>query len=305
LLDVIGHVLSFSLYEGLVFGLIAIGMYLSFIMLKFPDLGVEGGFPMGGALAATLIVSGVDPFLATLAAFGLGLVIGLFTASLNTYLRIPAILCGVITIAVCWSLNLKIMDGANVSLLREVTIFDRAAGFLGLTAGSITVSIIVAAVITIIVFLILNWFMRTEVGLALRVTGANEKMVRSLGSDVEKNILLGLCISNGLCAMAGAVVAQGQGFGDVGMGIGVLLMGLASVILGNALLQPRGVATMLLSAALGAFLYRFFISVALRLGIPPGDLKLMTGVLVVIALAYPYIRKKIRHEWVPPASRLF
>lgn len=304
-MDAVGHVLSFSLYEGLVFGLIAIGMYLSFIMLNFPDLGVEGGFPMGAALAATLIVSGVNPFLATLAAFGIGLVIGLFTASLNTYLRIPAILCGVITIAVCWSLNLKIMDGANVSLLREVTVFDKVAELLGLTPGSIVVSIIVAAVIAVIVFLILNWFMRTELGLALRATGDNEKMVRALGSDVEKNILLGLCIGNGLCAMAGAVVAQGQGFGDVGLGIGVLLMGLASVIIGNALLQPRGVATMLLSALLGAFLYRLFISVALRLGMDPGDLKLITGVLVVIALAYPYIQKKIRHEWVPPASRLF
>jgi len=305
LLDAVGNILSFSFYEGLVFGLIATGMYLSFKMLNFPDLGVEGAFPMGGAVVAILIVKGVDPFLATIAALGAGLLVGLTTASLNTRLRVPALLCGIILIVMCWSINLRIMDGANVSLLREVTIFDKVAGFLGRSSGGIEVAIIVGLVIAAIVFFVLNWFLRTEIGLALRATGDNEKMVRALGSDVEKNIVIGLCIGNGLCALAGAVVAQGQGFGDVGMGIGVLIMGLASVIIGDALIHPRGVASMLLAAFTGAFFYRLFITVALRVGMEPGDLKLITGVLVVIAMAIPYIRKKLRHEWVPPASRLF
>jgi len=305
LLDAIGHVLSFSFYEGLVFGLIATGMYLSFKILNFPDLGVEGAFPMGGAVVATLIVNGVDPFLATIAALGVGLLVGLATASLNTRLRVPALLCGIILIVACWSINLRIMDGANVSLLREVTIFDKVAGFLGRSGGSIEVAIIVGLMIAAIVFFVLNWFLRTEIGLALRATGDNEKMVRSLGSDVEKNIVIGLCIGNGLCGLAGAVVAQGQGFGDVGMGIGVLIMGLASIIIGDALLRPRGVATMLVAAFTGAFFYRLFITVALRMGMEPGDLKLITGVLVIVALAIPFIRMKLRREWVPPASRLF
>jgi len=304
-LDVIGGVVFFSLYEGLVYGLLATAMYLSFRMLNFPDLGVEGSFPFGAALAAVLIVSGVNPFLATLAAAGGGLLVGLITASLNTKLRIPALLCGIIMIVALWSVNLRVMDGANVSLLRVTTMYDIVGDFLGRSSNSIEVAITVALLIACVVFFTLNWFLRTEIGLALRATGDNEKMVRGVGSDTEKNILLGICIGNGLAALAGAVVAQGHGFADVGMGIGVLVMGLAALIIGEALFHPRGVATMLLSGVGGAFLYRLFITIALRLGMEPGDLKLITGVLVVIALSYPYLRKKIRREWVPPASRLF
>ena len=304
MLSTIGNVLSFSFYEGLVFGLVAVGMYLTFRMLNFPDLGVEGSFPLGGAVVATLIVKGVNPFLATPAAAVAGMLVGLTTASLNTKLRIPGLLCGIIMIVVLWSINLRIMDGANVSLLREVTVFDQVAEFLGLSSGSIEVEIIIALVLASMVFLALNWFLRTQIGLALRATGDNEQMVRGLGSDTEMNILMGCCIANGLVALAGAVICQAQAFSDVGMGIGVLIMGLAAVIIGDALFRPRGVASMLLAATGGAFLYRLFITIALRLGLAPGDLKLITGVLVTAALVIPYIRKKLRHEWVPPASRL-
>jgi putative ABC transport system permease protein len=304
MLSTIGNVLSFSFYEGLVFGLVAVGMYLTFRMLNFPDLGVEGSFPLGGAVVATLIVKGVNPFLATPAAAAAGMLVGLTTASLNTKLRIPGLLCGIIMIVVLWSINLRIMDGANVSLLREVTVFDQVAEFLGLSSGSIEVEIIIALVLASMVFLTLNWFLHTQIGLALRATGDNEQMVRGLGSDTEMNILMGCCIANGLVALAGAVICQAQAFSDVGMGIGVLIMGLAAVIIGDALFRPRGVASMLLAATGGAFLYRLFITIALRLGLAPGDLKLITGVLVTAALAIPYIRKKLRHEWVPPASRL-
>ena len=304
MLSTIGNVLSFSFYEGLVFGLVAVGMYLTFRMLNFPDLGVEGSFPLGGAVVAVLIVKGVNPFLATPAAAAAGMLVGLTTASLNTKLRIPGLLCGIIMIVVLWSVNLRIMDGANVSLLREVTVFDQVAEFLGLSSGSIEVEIIIALMLASMVFLALNWFLRTQIGLALRATGDNEQMVRGLGSDTEMNILMGCCIANGLVALAGAVICQAQAFSDVGMGIGVLIMGLAAVIIGDALFRPRGVASMLLAATGGAFLYRLFITIALRLGLAPGDLKLITGVLVTAALAIPYIRKKLRHEWVPPASRL-
>jgi len=303
LLDVAGGVLSFSLYEGLVFGLVATGVYLTFRVLSFPDLSVDGTFPLGGAVAAVLIVGGANPFLATLAAFGSGLGAGLITGLLNTRLRLPALLAGIIMMVALYSVNLRIMGGANVSLLREVTAFDKVSGLLGLSSGSIEISISVALVIAIIVFLILNWFLRTEIGLALRATGDNEQMVRALGSDTNKNILLGCSISNGLVALAGAVVAQGQGFADVGMGIGMIVMGLASVIIGEALIRPRGVARLLLAAIVGAFVYRLFITIALRLGLAPGDLKLITAVLVIVVLAVPYIRKKIRGEWVPPAAR--
>ena len=305
MLTAIGGMLSFSFYEGLLFGLIAVGMYLTFRMLNFPDLGVEGSFPLGGAVVGILIVKGMNPFLATTVAGIAGLLVGLTTATLNTKLRIPALLCGIIMIVALWSINLRIMSGANVSLLREVTIFDQAADLLGLSKGSIEVQIIIALVLAGITFFVLNWFLRTQIGLALRATGDNEQMVRGLGSDTEMNIMVGCCIANGLVALSGAVICQAQGFSDVGMGIGILVMGLAAVIIGDALIRPRGVASMLLAASGGAFLYRLFITIALRLGIAPADLKLITGVLVTAALTIPFIRKKLRHEWIPPASRLF
>jgi putative ABC transport system permease protein len=303
MLDIAGNVLSFSFYEGLVFGLVAIGVYLTLRVLAFPDLTVDGSYTLGGATTAVLIVHGVHPIPATLAAIGAGLGAGTITGVLNTKLRLPALLAGILMMVGLYSINLRIMGGANLSLLRQVTTFDKVADVLGLRHGSIVVSITVAIAIAIAVFFILNWFLRTEIGLALRATGDNEQMVRSLGVDTDKNILMGCAISNGLVGLAGAVVAQGQGFADVGMGIGMIVMGLASVIIGEALFRPRGVARLLLAAIGGAFCYRLFITIALRLGMAPGDLKLITAVLVIIALAVPFIRKKLRHEWIPPAVR--
>ena len=303
MLSIIGAVLSFSFYEGLVFGLVAVGVYLTLRVLAFPDLTVDGSYTLGGATTAVLIVHGVHPFLATLAAIGVGLCAGLITGVLNAKLRLPALLAGILMMVGLYSINLRIMSGANISLLRQVGIFDIVAKFLGLSGGSIVVSIIIALVLAVIVFLILNWFLRTEIGMALRASGDNEQMVRSLGVDTDKNIMLGCSISNGLVALAGAIVAQGQGFADVGMGIGMIVMGLASVIIGEALFRPMGVARMLLAATGGAFVYRLMLTIALRLGMAPGDIKLITAVLVILALAIPFIQKKLRHEWMPPAVR--
>jgi len=302
LLDVVGHLLPFSLYEGLVFGFVAIGVYLTFRVLGFPDLTVDGSFVLGGAVAAVLIANGVNPFLATLAAFGVGLCAGLATSLLNTKLRIPALLAGILMMVALYSINLRVMGGAYVSLLREVTIFDQVSELLGM-GTDIALSLIVAGVLAVIVFFILNWFLRTEIGLALRATGDNEQMVRGFGVDTDKTTILGVSISNGLVAVGGAVVAQGQGFADVGMGIGMIVMGLASVIIGEALFRPKGVARLLLAVLGGTFIYRLVISVALRLGMAPGDLKLITAVLVIIALAVPYLQKKVQREWLPPAAK--
>ncbi len=283
--------------------MVAIGVYLTLRVLAFPDLTVDGSYTLGGATTAVLIVAGVHPFLSTLAAIGVGLCAGLVTGLLNTKLRLPALLAGILMMVGLYSINLRVMSGANVSLLREVTTFDKVAGFLGLSSGSIEVSIIVALVIAVIVFLVLNWFLHTEIGLALRATGDNEQMVRGLGVNTDMTTILGVSVANGLVALAGAVVAQGQGFADVGMGIGMIVMGLASVIIGESLFRPRGVARLLVASIGGAFTYRLFITIALRLGMAPGDLKLITAVLVIIALAIPYIQKKLRHEWMPPAVR--
>jgi len=295
-------VLSFSLYEGLVFGFVAIGVYLTFRVLGFPDLTVDGSFTLGAAVAAVLIVKGVNPSLATLAAFGVGLCAGLATSLLNTKLRIPALLAGILMMVALYSINLRVMGGANVSLLREVTIFTQVSEFLGV-GTRIVRSLIVAGGLVVIVFFILNWFLRTEIGLALRATGDNEQMVRGFGVNTDMTTILGVSISNGLVALGGAVVAQGQGFADVGMGIGMIVMGLAAVIIGEALFRPKGVARLLLAVLGGTFIYRLVISIALRLGIAPGDLKLITAVLVIIALAVPYLQKKVQREWMPPAAR--
>jgi putative ABC transport system permease protein len=302
LLAVVSYVLPFSVYEGLVFGFVALGVYLTFRVLGFPDLTVDGSFALGAAFTAVLIVNGVNPFLATLAALGAGLCAGLATSLLNTKLRIPALLASILVMVGLYSINLRIMGGANVSLLRETTIFSLTSQLLGLETR-IAYQLVVAGVLAVIVFFILNWFLRTEIGLALRATGDNEQMVRGAGVDTDKTTILGVSIANGLVALGGAVVAQGQGFADVGMGIGMIVMGLASVIIGEALFRPKGVARLLLAVLGGTFIYRLVISIALRLGMAPGDLKLITAIIVIIALAVPYLQKKVQREWLPPAAR--
>jgi len=302
-LDVVGNILSVSLYEGLAYGFVAIGVYITFRVLSFPDLTVDGSFPLGGAVAGILIVNGVNPWLATLVALCAGLCAGLGTALLNTRLRINALLAGILMMVALYSINLMIMGRANIPLLREITIFEQVSQFLGIHTGVI-LSMIFMMVLVAIILVVLNWFLRTEIGLALRATGDNEQMVRGLGGDTNMTTIMGVSIANGLVALSGALVAQNQGFSDVGMGIGMIIMGLASVIIGEGIFRPRGVTTVLLAVVGGTFVYRLFLSVALRLGLAPANLKLITALLVIVALTIPYIQKKLRHEWIPPAVRM-
>jgi len=298
----VGHLLGFSLYEGLVYGFLALGVYLTFRVLAFPDLTVDGSFVLGASVVAVLIINGVNPFLATLAAIGAGVCAGLVTSLLNTKLRIPALLASILVMVGLYSVNLRIMGRPNLPLLREVTIFSLASQLPGLESR-LVYQLVVAAVLGAIVFFVLNWFLRTEIGLALRATGDNEQMVRGAGVDTDKTTILGVAIANGLVALSGGVVAQAQGFVDVNMGIGMIIMGLAAVIIGEALFRPKGIVRLLLAALGGAFVYRLVLSIALRAGMPPGDLKLVTAVIVIIALAVPYLQKRIRREWLPPAAR--
>jgi len=302
-LDFFTSLMSISIYEGLVYSFVAIGVYMTFRVLAFPDLTVDGSFPLGGTVAAVLIINGANPWLATVAALGAGICAGLGTSLLNTKLRINALLAGILMMVALYSINLMIMGRSNIPLLREVTIFDHVAQAIGMRAN-ITLSIIVMVVLSIVVLFILNWFLRTEIGLALRATGDNEQMVRGLGADTNMTTMLGVSVANGLVALSGALVAQNQGFSDVGMGIGMIVMGLASVIIGEGIFRPRKITTILLAVVGGTFAYRLFIGIALRLGLPPINLKLITAVLVIVALAIPYVRKKVRHEWVPPAGRM-
>ena len=302
-MELIGNLLSVSFYEGLVYGFVAIGVYITFRVLAFPDLTVDGSFPLGGAVAAILIINGVNPWLATLAALCAGLIAGLGTSLLNTKLRINALLAGILMMVGLYSINLMIMGRANIPLLREVTIFDQFAQIFN-QETNIGLNLIFVLILAVIILGILNWFLRTEVGLALRATGQNEQMVRGLGGDTDMTTILGVSISNGLVALSGAIISQNQGFADVGMGIGMIILGLASVIIGEGIFRPKKITSLLLAVMGGAFLYRLFIGIALRIGLPPTDLKLVTALLVIIALSVPYIQKRIKHEWVPPAPRM-
>ena len=303
-MDDVVNLLSSSFYEGLAYGFVAIGVYLTFRVLAFPDLTVDGSFPLGGAVAAILIINDVNPWLATLVALIAGLCAGLATSLLNTKLRINALLAGILMMVALYSINLMIMGRANIGLLREVTVFDQVSQFLGIE-DKVTLSIIFMVVLTVIVLAILNWFLRTEIGLALRATGENEQMVRGLGGNTDMTTILGVSISNGLVALSGALVAQNQGYSDVGMGVGMIVMGLASVIIGEGIFRPHGVTAVLLAVVGGTFAYRLFISIALRFHwVSAGNLKLITALLVIIALAIPYMQKRLRHEWVPPAARM-
>lgn len=303
LLSIIQGILTSSLSDGLIYAFVAIGVFITFRVLSFPDLTVDGSFVTGGSISAVMIASGCNPFLATVCAIFGGLACGAITGLLNTKLKLSALLAGILMMVSLYSVNLRIMSGANIPLLREITIFQSIAQFLGISKSVFLVIGILAA-LTSIAFMVLNWLLHTEIGLALRASGDNEQMIRGLGSDTDKNTILGCALSNGLVGLSGALVAQNQGFCDVNMGIGMIVMGLAAVIIGEALLRPRGVASMLLAALVGTFVYRLFITIALRVGLAPGDLKLITAALVVVALAIPYIQKKLRHEWIPPAVKL-
>jgi len=302
-LDVIGNLLSVSVYEGLAYTFVALGVYITFRVLAFPDLTVDGSFPLGAAVTGVLIINGTNPWVATIIAFLSGAGAGIITGLLNTKLRINALLAGILIMVALYSINLLIMGRSNIPLLREISIFDNVAGWLGMRP-SVVLSIIFCGTLVALTLLLLNWFLRTEIGLALRATGDNEQMVRGLGTSTDMTTILGVSISNGFVALAGALIAQNQGFADVGMGIGMIVMGLASVIIGEGLFRPRGVTSVLLAVVGGTFAYRLFLGIALRAGLPPSNLKLITAGLVIIALAVPYIQKRLRHEWVPPAKRM-
>ncbi|MGD9920456.1 MAG: ABC transporter permease [Pseudorhodoplanes sp.] len=281
-----------SLYElfgtievGLVFGLVALGAYLSFKTLAFPDLTVEGSFPLGAAVAVMLIVGGgVNPWLATLVAGVAGYFAGYLTALLNVRFGILNILAGILVSIALYSVNLRIMEGPNKPLLGSKTIFSDLPGF-GLP--TYMVSPILLLIIVIAIKLLLDQFMRTGIGLSMRAAGANPAMAAANGVDVAKMNLLGLGIANLLTALAGAIFAQLFGAADVYMGVGVVIVGLASVIVGTSILPSRTVEMALFACLIGAIAYRAAVAIALNtdfLGLQTADVQLVTAVLVVIAL---------------------
>ncbi len=291
-------------YEGLVFSLLALGVYLTFRVLAFPDLSVDGTFALGGMVAGILIAEhSMNPFVATLAAMAAGFCAGTFTGILNAILRIPALLAGILVMYGLYTVNIEINDGtANRPMIRDRTIFDITEGWFGI--DGIELAITTVLIIVVAAFIFLNWFLRTDIGLALRATGDNEQMVRSLGMDTNKSIILTCGISNGLVALSGAVIAQNQGFADAGMGWGKIVMGLAMVIIGASMIPQRGIASILIACIVGAFIYRFLLIATLEMDwFKPYHIYIVTSLLVIVLLSLPYLKKKIRGEWIPPAAR--
>ncbi|GAB6100611.1 ABC transporter permease [Halanaerocella petrolearia] len=275
--------------QGLVFAIMALGVYLSFRILDFPDLTVDGSFPLGAAVAARLILAGQPPLLATVVAFICGMVAGMITGLLNTKLKITGLLSGILTMTALYSINLRVMGRANIPLLGKPKVFG-LFDFLNLSER---MSILLFFVVTVaIIKLAIDWFLNTELGLALRATGDNKDMIRSLGVNTDNTVILGLALSNGLVALAGALVAQYQGFTDVKMGIGMIIIGLASVIIGETVVRKKGIKWATLGVVVGSIIYRGVITLALRMNLNPNDLKLITAVLVIVALGAPTIKEK-------------
>ena len=289
-----------SVEEGLLFGILALGVYISFRVLSFPDLSVDGSYPLGAAVAGVMIFRGVNPFLTLPVAVLAGALAGLLTGFLHTKLKIAPLLAGILTMICLYSINLRVMGRPNISLspyLGHKTIVSILKG-LNLPLKSIYLIPLVFFLVVLVLKLLLDLFLHTELGLAIRATGNNEEMARAEGINTDITKLVGLSLSNGMVALAGALFAQYQGFADIGMGIGMIIAGLASVITGEALIRGRTISLITVQVVVGAIAYRLAIAAALKwgynFGFKPTDLKLLTGLLVIIILAFPVVRAKIK-----------
>jgi len=276
---------------GLAFAAVALGVFVTFRVLSFPDLTVDGSFPLGAAVSAILIVRGWDPWLSLLVAAAAGTAAGMVTATLNSRLKINGLLAGILVSIALWTVNLRVMeDKANVPLLAVSTILTP---FRPYVADANIRAVVVFVVLVGALGLALNWLLHTDLGLALRATGDNEKMVRAQGIDADRMRLVGLGLANALAATSGALVAQYQSFADVQMGLGMIVAGLAAVIIGETLLRPRGVGMTILAVVVGSVLYRGVIAAALFIGLGPTDMRLVTSLIVILALAVPRLRQAI------------
>ena len=276
---------------GILWSIMTIGVYITYRILDIADLSVEGTLPLGAAVACSMIVKGANPYLASLCALLAGCLAGLCTGLLHTKLKIPALLSGILTMIALYSVNLRIMGAPNLSILRMNTVF-RPLIRAGLTSS--VAIIIIGGVCALIMISILYWFFGTELGSAIRATGNNQKMVRAQGINTDTMKILGLVISNGLVGLSGALIAQSQNFADVQMGTGSIVIGLASLIIGEVLFSGKGFYRRLVALILGAVVYRLIIALVLELGMNPNDLKLFTAITVALALWLPQGRELLR-----------
>ncbi|RBP96214.1 putative ABC transport system permease protein [Cytobacillus firmus] len=306
----------FGAFEsGIIYAIMALGVYLSFRVLDFPDLTVDGSFVTGAAVAATMIVSGANPFLATITALFAGFIAGCLTGIIHTFGKINALLSGILMMIALYSINLRIMGKSNVPLLNTETAITHVRDFWDKTGidsffnsiltmaglgGSLPRTwgiILFMLVVTLAIKFLTDRFLQTEIGLALRATGDNKRMIRSLSANTNMMVILGLGLSNAMVAFSGALIAQQGGFADVGMGIGMIIIGLASVIIGEALFGTKTIARTTLAVIGGAIIYRIVVTMALRVEfLEPGDMKLITATIVILALIMPKIIDRTKEK---------
>jgi putative ABC transport system permease protein len=294
-------IFSSGFEQGLLYCFMVLGVFITFRVLDFPDLTVDGSLPLGAATAAALMVHGVSPWLATAAAVGAGMCAGTCTGFLHLVLKSgdrnannygPKLLAGILTMTALYTVNLRVMGRSNTPLLGVDGVFEKFGDlFNTLMSGWPLIAFLF--VLAIIVKYVLDWFLHTEFGLCLQATGDNEQMIRSMGTNTNVTRIVGLALANGLVAFTGALVAQQQGFADVGMGLGTIVAGLAGVIMGEVIFGIRNIGWVLFSVIGGSIVYRLLIAASLQLGIAPQDLKLLTAALVVAALAIPTVRSKV------------
>jgi len=297
-----------ALTIGLILSLLALGVFISFRVFSFPDITADGSITLGAAVAAVLLVDGTPPPLATAAGFVAGAAAGTVTGILHTRFRINGLLAGILVMTALYSINLHVMGKSNVPLLAATTLSTHAEALgVWLLGGAMEVNVAGWAVGTRDLFVlglvfastagmggILYVFFRTDLGTAMRATGNNQQMIRALGVNVGAMITLGLALSNGLIGLAGAMLAQYQGFADVQMGIGMVVWGLASVIIGEALVGSTHIGFVITGAVMGSVLFRLLVAIALRAGLNPNDLKLITAVFVFVALVLPDLLGRLR-----------
>ena len=283
-----------ALTQGLAFVALAWGVYLAARVLRFADISPDGTFPLGAAVCAALLVHDVPPLFAALAALGAGMLAGYITASLHTRLGVSDLLSGILMMTALYSVNLHVMGRSNISLLDTETAATRVRAMVPATASwndDILFGIIFL-ILALVLGALLAWFLKTDFGIALRSVGDNPAMITAQGVDRRRMIELGLALANGLVAFSGALIAQYQGFADVAMGLGTMVTGMAAVILGETLrARGKNLLVTIAMVAVGALLFRLLVGLALRVGLNPIDLKLMTAVFVLVALALPRLRR--------------
>ena len=286
-----------AISQGILWGVMVLGVYITFRLLNIPDMTCDGSFALGGCVCAVMMVqNGQNPWLSLLCSLVAGAALGCVTGVLHTVFDIPAILAGILSMISMWSVNLRIMGKSNVPLLKVETIFTQIGDALGLAPSVAT--LVMGLILACVLIGVLYWFFGTEIGSALRATGNNEDMVRALGVDTRKTKVLALTIANALVGLAGGLICQSQKYADIGMGTGAITIGLASIVIGEVLgrLTPgklRSFSSRLIAAVVGAVVYFMIRAIVLQLGMDANDMKLLSAIIVVVALSVPVVSERL------------